>query len=260
MSNNPLLLLTLTGFALYLAKLWWADVMRETKGHGAAGNAAAETAEAAGTAEQAACKSRAAQATRDAALAGSTRPTRRVQTDRGQGPPPPDTLPAPLPGASLAPPRALAVAALGSLALLAAETLGEYQLGIVGEQSTITALFALYTLAAAFIEELIFRGYLVVNGRGTAARTAGIVAASALFALLHPFLWQWQDAGFRLTLTLKGAFSTAVVFTASLWFYYLRFSRLNPRHSLLPCIVAHATKNLGVIAIKATQGFATDWY
>ncbi|KXU37155.1 abortive infection protein [Cephaloticoccus capnophilus] len=156
--------------------------------------------------------------------------------------------------------RAITLAITGSLLLLGCETVGEYALGIVEEQSTITALFALYTLAAAFIEELIFRGYLVITGRGTAARRAGIFAASILFALLHPFLWEWEDAGFQLTLTLKGAFSTAVVLAASLWFYFLRFARCNPQHSLLPCIIAHMTKNLGVIGIKAAQGFLVGWF
>jgi len=155
---------------------------------------------------------------------------------------------------------ATSLAIFGSLLLLGCETAGEYALGIVGAQRTITALFALYTLAAAFIEELIFRGYLVITGRGKAAQMAGIVAASIFFALLHPFLWEWEDAGFQLTLTLKGAFSTAVVFAASLWFYFLRFARCNPQHSLLPCIIAHMTKNLGVIVIKAAQGFLVGWY
>jgi len=164
------------------------------------------------------------------------------------------------PAGNLANSRLLRAAILGSLLLLGCETAGEYALGIVEEQHTITALFALYTLAAAFIEELIFRGYLVITGRGTAVRWAGIVAASVLFALLHPFLWEWEDAGFQLTLTLKGVFSTAVVFVASLWFYFLRFAHGNPQHSLLPCIIAHMTKNLGVIAIKAAQGFLVGWY
>jgi len=157
-------------------------------------------------------------------------------------------------------PRLLVLAAFGSLLLLGFETAGEYALGIVEAQRTITALFALYTLAAAFIEELIFRGYLVITNKGTAVRWAGVLAASILFALLHPFLWEWEDDGFQLTLTLKGAFSTAVVFAASLWFYFLRFARANPQHSLLPCIIAHMTKNLGVIGIKAAQGFLVGWF
>lgn len=164
-----------------------------------------------------------------------------------------------LPGAFPAPRRAIVIATAGSLLLLAAETWGEYQLGITGEQSTITVLFALNTIGAAIIEELIFRGYLVVEKRGAMLRWAGIIAASAVFALLHPFLWSWEDE-LQLTLTLKGAFSTGAAFAFSLWFYYVRFAAWNPRQSLLPCVAGHAAKNLGVIAIKAAQGFLVGWW
>lgn len=164
-----------------------------------------------------------------------------------------------LPGATSAPKNAYTFAIIGSLLLLAGETWGEYQLNVVSEQSELTILLALYTLVAPIIEEIIFRGYLVINNRGTTIRWIGIVAASAIFALLHPFLWEW-DEGFTLTLTAKGAFSTAAAFTFSLWFYAVRFAGWNPRHSLLPCFVAHATKNLGVIAIKAAQGYVVGWW
>jgi len=164
-----------------------------------------------------------------------------------------------LPGATPVPKRALLIGAAGSLVLLAGETWGEYALGITSEQSTITALFALNTLGAAIIEELIFRGYLVINGRGTGLRWLGIVGASMVFALLHPFLWSTEN-GFHLTLTVKGAFSTGAAFVFSLWFYYVRFAQWNPRQSLLPCIAGHATKNLGVIGIKAAQGFLVGWW
>ncbi len=160
-----------------------------------------------------------------------------------------------LPGATPARPSALWIASLGALVLLVVETLGEHALGIADEQSTMTWLFAAYTLIAALIEEVIFRGFLVIEGRGTAARWAGILTASALFALLHPFLWEWEDAGFALTLDAKGVFSTAIVFVTSVWLYVARFARWNPTQSLLPCIVAHAVKNAGVIAIKAGSGF-----
>lgn len=164
-----------------------------------------------------------------------------------------------LPGTTSAPRNTYVIAIVGSLILLVGETWGEYQLGVVSEQSELTILLALYTLAAPIIEEMIFRGYLVINNRGAAARWAGIITASALFALIHPFLWEW-DEGFELTLTAKGAFSTAAAFTFSLWFYAVRFSGWNPWRSLLPCFVAHGTKNLGVIAIKAAQGYVVGWW
>tara|TARA_R110002111_G_scaffold146224_3_gene212881 strand:+ start:423 stop:1001 length:579 start_codon:yes stop_codon:yes gene_type:complete len=164
-----------------------------------------------------------------------------------------------LPGATSAPRSAYIIAILGSLVLLSLETWGEYRLDIVSEQSELTILLALYTLVAPIIEEIIFRGYLVINNRGATMRWIGIVAASAIFALLHPFLWEWNE-GLNLTLTAKGFFSTSAAFVFSLWFYTVRFTRWNARHSLLPCFVAHGCKNLGVIAIKAVQGYVVGWW
>lgn len=165
-----------------------------------------------------------------------------------------------LPGAVPAPVLACVVAAGGALAITAAETWGELRLGLSAEQSKMTVLFGGYTLVAAFIEELVFRGFVVVEGRGVALRWAGVVGASVLFAALHPFLWQWQD-GLRFTFTAKGWFSTGAVFVSSLWFYAMRFAaRLNPRASLLPCFAAHASKNVAVFAIKAAQGFIVGWW
>lgn len=180
-----------------------------------------------------------------------------------------------LPGATPAPFMACVIAGLGAAALLVAETWGEIRLEISEEQTEITILFGCYTLIAAFIEELIFRGFIVIEARGTAIRWAGIVAASILFAALHPFLWTWEmgDAPLWHVLmvwqwsewltwkfTTKGIFSTAIVFVSSLWFYTVRFAAFNPTRSLLPCIVAHGTKNLGVFAVKGIQGFISGWW
>lgn len=171
-----------------------------------------------------------------------------------------------LPGATPASAKACAIAAAGSLAILALETWGEIRLGISGEQSSITVLFGLYSLTAAVIEEIIFRGYLVVTGRGKAIQWAAVWAASVLFALLHPFLWDFDTGGsfsdvsgwtWTWQFTLKGWFSTIMVFISSLWFYTVRFAAFNERQSLLPCFAAHGAKNLGVVVIKAAQGFVS---
>lgn len=169
--------------------------------------------------------------------------------------------PGAFPGATSSSVKAVVIGITGSGLLLIGETLGEISLGIDREQSRLTWLFALYSLSAApVIEELIFRGWLVVTHRGRAALWVGILAASLLFALLHPFLWAWDDAGFRLTLTRKGGFSTVFAFAFSLWFYAVRFGPWNPNRSLLPCFLAHAAKNAGVVAIKALTGFmAGPW-
>lgn len=183
--------------------------------------------------------------------------------------------PRPLPGATPASVSACVIGALGAAVILAAETWGEIRLDLSEQQSTMTVLFGLYTLIAAFIEELIFRGFIVVERKGNALRWAGIIGASVLFAALHPFLWKWEmgetsawnalmiwrwDEWFTWQWTAKGWFSTAAVFVSSLWFYTVRFAPFNRHRSLLPCIAAHATKNLGVFAIKGIQGFIGGWW
>ncbi len=173
-----------------------------------------------------------------------------------QGNPAPQAFP----GATPAGGRALLIAAGGALVLLAAETAGEHALGLTARQSRMTVLFGLYTLVAAFGEELIFRGYLVMEKRGRMALIAGVIGASLGFALLHPFFWEWKEGALRLQADNKAWFSTAAVFAGSLWFYAVRFLPMNPTRSLLPCIAAHLTKNLGVFAIKYVQGFVSGWW
>ena len=165
-----------------------------------------------------------------------------------------------LPGAVPAPSGAIIVAVLGAWVLLAAETWGELALGVAEKQTKITWLFAIYTLLAGVIEEIIFRGYLVIEKRGRAMLWAGIVGASLLFAALHPFLWRWKDGALSFDFGTKGWFSTLVVFGSSLWFYCVRFARNNPAHSLLPCFAAHVGKNLGVIVVKLSQGYLAGFW
>lgn len=165
-----------------------------------------------------------------------------------------------LPGATTSPWPAYAIAALGAAAILGGETAGELALGLAGQQTKITGLFAAYTLCAAFVEEIVFRGFLVVPTRSTAVRWVGIVGASVLFAALHPFLWEWQNGHLVLQIGAKGGFSTLAVFLTSLWFYTVRFAGFNPRHSLGPCFAGHLTKNIGVIIVKGVQGYLAGWY
>jgi membrane protease YdiL (CAAX protease family) len=164
--------------------------------------------------------------------------------------------PGALPGATGAPARATWIAVAGALVILAAETFGENALGLAAQQSRMTWLFALYSVVAApIIEELIFRGWLVTTAQGAAAMWMAALGASAVFAALHPFLWQWDETGFAFTLSGKGWFSSGAVFATSLWLYVARLAAWNPHRSLLPCFLAHAAKNFGVVAIKATAGF-----
>ncbi len=177
--------------------------------------------------------------------------------------------PGELPGARSTTRTAVWVAIAGALIILGLETGGEYALDVVEDQSEITVLFGLVMLSAAFFEELIFRGYLVVQNRGRIALITSIIFFSLVFTLAHPFLWEFEtgESGWRVwegTLTLdfsiKAWFSTSIVFVNSLWFYTVRFYALNTTRSLIPCFAAHLCSNLGVFIIKAMQGFVTGWW
>jgi len=173
-----------------------------------------------------------------------------------------------LPGATRCPWLAIGIAVAGTLVLLALETWGEIQLGISAEQKKITWLALPMFAAAAFTEEVIFRGYLVVERRGRVALVASAVAFSLIFALLHDYLWQFELPddrsagtisavidGFSLNFSVKGFFSTGFIFVGSLWFYFVRFFKWNPHASLAAPVIAHLVKNLAVFAIKFAQGY-----
>lgn len=162
-----------------------------------------------------------------------------------------------IPGAVPAPAGMILGAIVVAVLIVILETLGEIALGVDDEQSEVTGLFLLAMLSAGIIEEVIFRGYLVVTDRGRSALIGSCLLFSLLFAALHPFLWEYSEAGFRLTLDRKGAFSTGIVFLNSLWFYACRFAPWNPSRSLLPCFAAHIASNLAVFGVKAVQGFVT---
>ncbi len=159
-----------------------------------------------------------------------------------------------LPGAFPANWAAVAIGVIGALFILALETGGEVALGIAGAQSEMLWYAVFPVIAAGVVEEVIFRGYLVVDKRGRAALLGSCFGFSLLFALIHPHLWS-LDGGFHLTLTTKGLFTTSLLLINSLWFYACRFAPWNPTHSIFPCMVAHAASNLGVYCVKFAQGY-----
>ncbi|HBO57115.1 MAG TPA: CPBP family intramembrane metalloprotease, partial [Opitutae bacterium] len=79
------------------------------------------------------------------------------------------TVSSSMPGASAMPASALIIGVCVALLILAVETSGEIVLGVASEQSEMAWYFLFASLAAGVIEEVIFRGYLVVSKRGRAA-------------------------------------------------------------------------------------------
>lgn len=159
-----------------------------------------------------------------------------------------------MPGAFKTTIAAILIGVIGSLVLLGVETGGEIALGISAEQSEVVWYIVIIWLCAGVVEEVIFRGYLVVDKKGTAALVGSCVGFSLIFALLHPHLWSMED-GFHFTLTEKGLFTTSLLFANSLWWYTCRFGPWNPTRSIFPCMIAHAASNLGVFFVKLTQGY-----
>ncbi len=171
-----------------------------------------------------------------------------------------------LPGASPTTRKAVIIGIVGALVILALETAGEYELGISAEQSDVKVIALAGWIAAAFVEELIFRGFLVVGNSGKAALVISAVFFSGMFALAHPFLWTYDsivedgDKIFEWHMTAKAFWSTGMVFLLSMWFYVVRFLPSNPKRSLIPCIAAHFAKNIGVFVVKLLQGHVVGWW
>lgn len=159
-------------------------------------------------------------------------------------------------GTEFAPKLLVMLASLGGFLLVLIYTISENILGIASEQSSVKFWAIFSWTGAAFIEELIFRGYLCVENRGRNILILSCFAFSLLFSLIHPFLWDYSsEGGFVFKMGLAGAFSTFCIFLNSIYFYFLRFCAFNAKRSLLPCFVAHFSYNLGVFAIKLIQGF-----
>ena len=171
-----------------------------------------------------------------------------------------------MPGATSARWGLYGIGVIGALLILAAETGGEIALGIAAEQSEMVWYSVFAILGAGIVEEVIFRGYLVVDGKGRAALIGSCVGFSLIFAIIHPFLWAmiypeqmplWKFwlADFNFIFTTKAFFTTGILLANSLWFYALRFGPWNKNRSLFPCMLAHAASNLGVFCVKWAQGF-----
>ena len=171
-----------------------------------------------------------------------------------------------MPGATSARWGLYGIGVIGALLILAAETSGEIAQGISSEQSEMVWYSVFAILGAGIVEEVIFRGYLVVDNKGRAALIGSCVGFSLIFAVIHPFLWEmiypekvplWKLwlADFNFILTTKAFFTTGILLANSLWFYALRFGPWNKNRSLFPCMLAHAASNLGVFFVKWAQGF-----
>ena len=167
-----------------------------------------------------------------------------------------EDVPGGLPGTISTTAQAIWIAIIIGCLLVLLETFAEYQTGTHLLQSTITAWYLAPMIAAAVLEELVFRGYLSIQNKGRVMLVLSCVVFSMLFTLAHPHLWSWEENQFMLhTDSFKAWLTSFALFTKSLWLYAVRFGSFNPERSLLPCVAAHLAINLLTFGIKAQQGY-----
>jgi membrane protease YdiL (CAAX protease family) len=166
-------------------------------------------------------------------------------------------------GATTAPTKLIIIAITSALLLLAIVSVAENLAGATADQTSVAPFALISWIGAGFVEELIFRGYLVVKNKGTATLLVSILFFSLIFAVGHPFLWDYtvEDGAsvfsgvWKFNPTLQATIATLSVFCCSLLFYTLRFLPINKNRSILPCICAHIAYNCGVFATKLAQGY-----
>lgn len=148
------------------------------------------------------------------------------------------------------------IGALVGAFLMISDTLTEKALGFQQLQTVVTFWALPIWISSAFIEELVFRGYFFINKKGFLI--ASCVIFSLLFAIFHPFLWDYstQD-GFTFNFTIHSAINTANKFIFSILMYALRFVPINKYRSLIPCFIAHLVYNVGVFIVKLWTGFVS---
>ena len=134
----------------------------------------------------------------------------------------------------------------------------ELKMGLSDKQTSVPFYSLLPWIAAAFIEELVFRGYLYVRRGGKFALWSGIIAMSVVFAACHPYVWDYGSGGLSFDFSAQPVVATFGVFACSVVFYTLRFCEKNKYRSLIPCVAAHFSYNVCVYAVKAAQGFV-EW-
>lgn len=166
-------------------------------------------------------------------------------------------------GATTVSTKLVLIAIIAGVSLLLLVSFAESLAGATSEQTSVAPFALVSWIGAGFVEELIFRGYLVVKNKGRVMLIASILFFSFIFAIGHPFLWDYTvedgmsifSGIWKLNFTLQAFIATISVFCCSLLFYSLRFIPMNVNRSILPCICAHITYNCGVFAMKLGQGF-----
>ena len=149
------------------------------------------------------------------------------------------------PGTTRAPVSGILIIISGILLLTVAETCVEIHYQVSASQSVSNLSILGATLAAAVIEEMVFRGFSAPSHLTGVKLLALILIGSLIFSAIH---------GFDFT-SVQGKISYVFTFLVSVWLYLGKYNPLNPQRSILPCLIGHLVRNLSVFGIKWAQGY-----
>jgi len=149
------------------------------------------------------------------------------------------------PGTTPAPISGILIIVSGILLLTVTETCVEIHYQVSASQSVSTLSILGASLAAAVVEEMVFRGFSAPNHLTGIKLLALILIGSLIFSAIHGFDFN----------SVQGKISYVFTFLVSVWLYLAKYNPLNPQRSMLPCLIGHLVRNLSVFGIKWAQGY-----
>ncbi len=149
------------------------------------------------------------------------------------------------PGTTRAPISGILIIVSGILLLTVAETCAEIHYQVTANQSVSNLHILGFTIGAAIVEEMVFRGFAAPSHLRGIKLLGLILIGSVIFSAIHGFDFS----------TVQGRISLIATFFISVWLYLGRYNPLNPERSILPCLIGHVVRNLAVFGVKWSQGF-----
>jgi membrane protease YdiL (CAAX protease family) len=149
------------------------------------------------------------------------------------------------PGTTRAPLSGILITVSGIFLFTVAETCAEIHFHVTANQSVSNLHILGASLAAAIVEEMVFRGFVAPSQLRGIKLLGLIIIGSLIFSVIHGFDFS----------TVQGKISLITTFFISVWLYLGRYSPLNPERSILPCLIGHVVRNVAVFGVKWAQGY-----
>ena len=160
-----------------------------------------------------------------------------------------------LPGATDAPVRLIVLSAAVSAGIVLVGALGDYAIGAVSFRSKVPAYYFFTLVSAAIIEELLFRGYCVIQSKGRRTFHVSVVFFSVVYAVLHGhILGHGKTGALQFVLAPGPMWWTFLALAQALLWYAVRFAPSNRNRSLLPSAAGHVAANVTVFLVYLAQG------